>query len=108
MAIQRYVLTATVTVPAGTAATVAAGEPGTGAPAGPGNAATVAPGTSGKYGWLPQVLLPGQVIWADPAAGSTGPQLLYAAIGPGNLRAYADTDAVGHAAPANLAVGSTP
>jgi hypothetical protein len=48
------------------------------------------------------------VIWADPAAGSTGPQLPYAAIGAGNLRSYADTDAVGHAALANLAVGSTP
>jgi hypothetical protein len=44
---------------------------------------------------LPAMFLPGQVIWADPAAGSTGPQLLYAAIGAGNLRAYADTDAVG-------------
>jgi hypothetical protein len=48
------------------------------------------------------------VVWADPAAGSTGPQLLYAAIGAGNLRAYADTDAVGRAALANLAVGSIP
>jgi len=41
-------------------------------------------------------------------AGSTGPQLLYQVIGAGNLRAYADTEAVGHAALANLAVGSTP
>lgn len=39
----------------------------------------------------------------DPA----GP--LYAAIGSGNLRAYIQgTDDVGHAALANLAVGSTP
>ena len=48
------------------------------------------------------------VVYADAAAGTTGPQLLYAAIGGGNLRAYADTDAAGHAALANLAVGSTP
>ena len=40
MAINRYVLTADVTVPAGTAATIVAGEPGTGAPAGPGNVPT--------------------------------------------------------------------
>jgi len=40
MATGRYVITADVIVPAGTAATLAAGEPGTGAPAGPGNAAT--------------------------------------------------------------------
>jgi hypothetical protein len=47
------------------------------------------------------VFLPGQVVWADSSAGSTGPQLMYAAIGSSNLRAYADTDAVGHAATGN-------
>jgi hypothetical protein len=46
-------------------------------------------------------VLPGQVVWADSTAGSTGPQLLYQAIGAGNLRAWADTDAVGHAALGN-------
>jgi hypothetical protein len=46
------------------------------------------PGTSGKYGLLAQVLLPGMAVYADAAAGSTGPQLLYQAIGAGNLRAF--------------------
>lgn len=41
--------------------------------------------------------LPGQVIYADSSAGNTGPQLLYQAIGAGNLRAYvAGQDDVGH------------
>jgi hypothetical protein len=39
VAFQRYVLTATTTVPAGTPATPAAGEPGTGGAAGYGSAA---------------------------------------------------------------------
>jgi hypothetical protein len=60
-----------------------------------------------KYGWLPATFLPGTVIYADSTAGSTGPQLLYQAIGSGNLRAYADQDAVGHAALANLSVVPT-
>jgi len=38
MALQRYVVTATVTVPAGTAATPVAGEPATGGAAGFGSA----------------------------------------------------------------------
>jgi hypothetical protein len=41
------------------------------------------------------------VIYADSSAGTTAPQLLYQAIGAGNLRAYADTDAVSHAATSN-------
>lgn len=94
-------VTARVTLTADALATVAAGEPATGPPAGPGNAATVSPGTSGKYGLIPQTLLPGMVVYADSSAGSTGPQLLYAAIGASNLRAWADTEAVGHAALAN-------
>ena len=61
----------------------------------------MAPGTSGKYGWLPSVLLPGTVIYADSSAGSTGPQLLYQAIEGTNLRADPDTDAVEHAATGN-------
>jgi hypothetical protein len=76
MALNRYVLTATVTVPAGTLATAVAGEPQTGAPAGPGNAAT----TGGQL--FPATYLAGTAIVLDPA----GP--LYAAIGGGNLRAY--------------------
>jgi hypothetical protein len=101
MSLSRFVVTARVTVTPDTLATVVAGEPGTGAPAGPGNSGMVSPGTSGKYGLLPATFLPGTVIYADSTAGTTGPQLLYAAIGSSNLRAYADTDAVGHAATGN-------
>ena len=45
--------------------------------------------------------LPISAATASMSAGSTGPQLLYQAIGAGNLRAWADTEAVGHAALAN-------
>jgi hypothetical protein len=58
----------------------------------------VSPGTSGRYGWLPVSFLPGPVIRADSTAGTASPQLLHQAISGSNLRAYADTDAVGHAA----------
>jgi hypothetical protein len=102
MALSRFVLTATVTLTPDTLATVVAGEPGTGAPAGPGNTATVTPGTSGKYGYLPATVLKGTVITADSSAGTTGPQLLYQAIGSGNLRAYIQgQDDPGHAGLAN-------
>jgi hypothetical protein len=101
MALSRFVVTASVIMTPDALAALVAGEPGTGAQAGFGSAATVAPGTSGKFGLLPATFLPGQVVWADSTVGSTGPQLLYAAIGSSNLRAYADTDAVGHAALAN-------
>jgi hypothetical protein len=43
----------------------------------------------------------GTVIYADSAGGSSGPAQLYAAIGAGNLRAWTDTDAPGHAGLAN-------
>jgi hypothetical protein len=76
MALNRYVLTATVTVPAGTPATVTAGEPATGGAAGYGNAST----TGGPL-W-PVTYKAGQVIVLDPAGA------LYATIGAGNLRAY--------------------
>jgi hypothetical protein len=56
----------------------------------------------GNLGLLPATFLPGTVIYADATAGSTDPQLLYQAIGGGNLPAYADTDAVGHATLGNL------
>jgi hypothetical protein len=36
----------------------------------------------------PSLLIKGTLIVADPAAGSTGPQLLYQAIGAGNLVAW--------------------
>jgi len=90
MALNRYVLTAAVTVAAGTAATVAAGEPGTAGAAGYGNAAT----TGGQL-WA-QTFLPGQAIILDPS----GP--LYTAIGAGNLAAWTDgTSGAGHQALAN-------
>lgn len=90
MALSRFVVTSTVTLTPDTLAAVTAGEPGTGGAAGYGNAATVTPGTSGKYElWSPQIQA-GTVIYADSTAGSTGPQLLYQAIGAGNLRPWVD------------------
>ena len=77
MALSRYVLSATVTVPAGTPATPAAGEPATGGAAGYGNASI-----SAGAGYFPQTFLAGTAIILDPAGQ------VYAAIGAGNLRAY--------------------
>jgi len=86
MAVNRYVLTATVIVNPGAAATVVAGEPGTAGAAGYGSAAT----TGGPI-WATSYPI-GQVIMLDPA----GP--LYAQIGAGNLRTFVDgQDTVGHA-----------
>ena len=76
MALSRYVLTATVTVPAGTLATPTAGEPGSGGAAGFGSAAT-----SAGYGVFAQTFVRGTPIVLDPASA------LYAALS-GNLRAY--------------------
>ena len=90
MALSRYVLTATVTVPAGTPATVAAGEPGTGGAAGYGSKST-----SAGIGYFGQTFIAGTAIVLDPAGA------LFTAIGAGNLRAWADTEAVGHAGLAN-------
>lgn len=79
MAINRYVLTSTVAIAAGTPATVVAGEPGTGGPAGYGNAGTVTAG--GESNWpAGQSLLKGMIIMLDP----TGP--LFTQIGAGNLQ----------------------
>ena len=39
-------------------------------------------------GPVPATFLPGMTVYADSLAGSTRPQLLYQAIGAGNLRAY--------------------
>ena len=90
MALGRYVVTAATTVPAGTPAAPAAGEPGTGAQAGYGSAAT----TGGPL-WA-TTYQPGTPLLLD-SAGS-----LYAAIGAGNLRAFADgTDTAGHQGLAN-------
>ena len=76
MAVNRYVLTSTVTVGTGTAATPVAGEPGTGGAAGFGNAAT----TGGPL-W-PTVYQQGQVIELDPAGCALQPRSA-----AGNLRA---------------------
>jgi hypothetical protein len=90
MAVNRYVLTAAVTVSAGTLAAPTAGEPGTGAQAGFGSAAT----TGGPL--FARSYTAGQVIMLDPAGA------LYAAIGAGNLRPFVDgTDTRGGAALAN-------
>jgi hypothetical protein len=90
MALGRYVITQTTTVPAGAAATPTPGEPGTGGAAGYGSAAV----TGGQL-WA-TTFLKGTAILLDPA----GP--LYAAIGAGNLRAFTEgTDTVSHAALAN-------
>lgn len=91
MALSRYVLTATVPVPAGTPATVTAGEPGTGGAAGHGSASI-----SAGIGYFAQTFIAGQVVVLDPASA------LYTAIGAGNLRAYVQgQDDVGHAALSN-------
>ena len=90
MALNRYVLTATVTITPGTAATPTPGEPGTGGPAGYGSAAR----TGG--GLYPVTFLAGTPIILDPAGS------LYPALGAGNLRPYLEgTDDVGQAALAN-------
>jgi hypothetical protein len=87
MAVNRYVVTADTTVPAGTAATVVAGEPSTG---GWGGFAT----TGGPL--MATTYRRGQVIVLDPAG------TLYGLIGAGNLRAYVQgQDDVGHAALSN-------
>jgi hypothetical protein len=88
MALNRYVLTATVTVAVGTAATLVAGEPATGGAFG--NVAT----TGGPL--MPSTFIKGTPIILDPASA------MYAAIGAGNLRAYVPgQDDVGHAALGN-------
>jgi hypothetical protein len=90
MALNRYVLTSTVTVTPGALATPVAGEPATGGVAGFGSSATV----SGPL--LPVTFIKGTTIILDPAGA------VYAAIGAGNLRAYAQgQDDCGHAALSN-------
>ena len=50
----------------------------------------------------PQVIPAGTVVYADSTAGSTGPQLLYQAIGACNLRAYVQgSDDAEHASVSN-------
>ena len=91
MAVQRYVVTQDVTVPAGTPSAPAAD--GTVSYPGPGAPAAWAEG-------FPVTFQAGQVIELDPA--TTAGAALQAAIGVGNLRAYVQgTDDAGHAALAN-------
>jgi hypothetical protein len=80
MALSRFVVTQTVTLPPDTLAAVTAGEPGTGGAAGYGNEGTVVPGTSGKYGLFGETVTAGTVVYADSTAGTTAPQLLYQAL----------------------------
>jgi hypothetical protein len=80
MALARYVVTANVTLAAGafTLDATSGERRGTGSYAAP---------TAGNYG--PGAFLPkGSVVYADSSVGTTGPQLLYVAIGAANLRAY--------------------
>jgi len=103
MALSRFVVTGKVTLTPDVAATVVAGEPGTGGPAGFGNTSTTGTPTAGKFGLYPSIYNPGDVVYADSAAGTdSGAKLLYQAIGAGNLRAYVQgQDDVGHSALAN-------
>jgi hypothetical protein len=88
MALSRFVVTTRVTV--------AAGAPTAGTY---GSASTAGSTWSELWG---VTFTPGQVVWADSSAGTTPPQLLYQAIGAGNLRAWVDgQDTVGHAAISN-------
>jgi hypothetical protein len=93
----RFVVTAKVTVAAGTAS----------AP-GQYNTVTWANGSGSASKWAPPSATTferGTVIFADdtaPGATPTGPQQLYQAIGAGNLRAYVQgADDSGHAGLAN-------
>jgi hypothetical protein len=61
MALSRYVVTTTTTVPAGTPATVTAGEPGSGGASGFGSAAT----SAGAVLW-PQTFIAGTTIIPGP------------------------------------------
>ena len=77
MALNKYTLTSTVTIPAGTITMPVAGEPATGGSAGFGNASI-----SSGPALFPTMFVAGQVVVLDPA----GP--LYAAIGAGNLKPF--------------------
>ena len=84
MALARFVVTGNITIAPGAA---------TGGTYG--SASTAATAWSELWGVNFQR---GQVIICDSSAGSTPPQLLYQAIGAGNLRAFVDgQDTVGHA-----------
>lgn len=92
--LQRFVITQTVTVAAGTVATVVAGEPGTGGAAGFGNTAI----SAGAEDWG-TTFIAGTAIVLD----SGTPSALYTALnGASAIRAYVPgQDDVGHAAISN-------
>lgn len=91
MALSRFVLVATVTLPSDVLAAVAGGF---------GSASGT--DAAGHWGITGATFPKGTTIMADSSAGTTGPQLLYQAIGAANLRAYVQgQDDVGHAALAN-------
>lgn len=91
MALSRFVVTSPVTLPSDVLAAIAGGFGSAGGTA-----------AAGHWDITGATFVQGQVIMADSSAGSNGPQLLYQAIGAGNLRAYVQgQDDVGHAALAN-------
>jgi hypothetical protein len=92
VALSRFTVTATVTVPAGTPTAESNGY-----------GLVSWAGASGAYAeGFPITFIKGQVVVANSSAGSSAAQLLYQAIGSGNLTPFRDgTDAVGHAALSN-------
>lgn len=89
VSLNKFVVTATVTIPQGTAATVVAGEPGTGGAAGYGNTSI----SAGAEDW-PTTVVKGQVLVLD--SGSPGSALYGVLNGLGVLRAYVPgTDDIG-------------
>ena len=101
MALSRFVVTATVTIAAGTPVTPTAGEQVFGS-------SSLATGSGSSSTWPPMepyTFHPGDVIYADssaPGSTPTGTQQLYQAIGSSSLRAYVDgQDGRGGAALAN-------
>jgi hypothetical protein len=100
MALSRFVLTSTVTLPPDAVAAITAGEPGTGGAAGFGNSAYT--DAAGHWGSSGATWPAGSVIIAD-SAGTGGAGALYTALGGAtNLRPYVQgQDDVGHAALSN-------
>jgi len=92
--LNKFVVTATTTIPAGTVSTVVAGEPGTGGAAGFGNTSV----SAGAEDW-PMTVTKGSVLVLDNGT----PSALYTALnGLGVLRAYvAGQDDVGREAISN-------
>jgi hypothetical protein len=91
VALSRFVLTQTVVLPPDVLT------PGTG---GWGNATGT--DAAGHWGVTGATFPAGTVIYADSSAGTTGPQLLYQAIGAGSLRAYVNgQDRPGHSGLSN-------